>query len=343
MKILLVSDSVGYSTFDVFSGYCSGFHELGIPFSTANLVELLEMHSMDLALSIILAKGLIKENNFSHVLFVAGTMIPRWVIETFHVHGIKTGMIATDDPHSSKMLLANKDVLDYYFTNEKNMEDEANGIYYVPTAAATYQFNVDYQRKNPEYQSDVCFIGSVYPNRIKPLENMLRWCIQRKKKAKLIGPIQGRTTYGELFVPEKSIIHKYGKHALVDNEDTLRFYANSKVVLNMERTTGWSPAFLKGNPHNIDIDPYSCNPRAYEVATTKTIQLYVDPRQGVIDTYGDNIYTCNTDTVGAALTEIFSTDSKILKRKTKKCYNIVKNYHTYTCRANRIMYILIRR
>jgi hypothetical protein len=340
MRILLVSDSHPYSTFDVFKGYCNGFAELKIPFETVNLVELLDTYSPETAMGMLLAKTLIKSNAFTHVLYVAGTMIPKWVLESKYDKQI--GFIATDDPHSSKMLLENKDCIDYYFTNEKAIENKRDKIFYIPTAVSSTQLNCNKDVGNNLYKSDVCFIGSVYPNRVKPLEDALRWCIKNNKIAKILGPIRGRTTYGELFVPENSIIHQYGINTIVDNKETNKYYANAKVVINMDRDVNWSPAFSNANPHLYECIPYSSNPRVYEIAACKTIQLFINPRQEIEDTFGDNIYQCCTDTISKTLDTIFSTKESILKKKISNCYDIVKKNHTYTHRAASIINYLIR-
>lgn len=340
MRLLIVSDTAPYSTYDVYKGYCEGFENIKVPYETVNLVDLCSSYSMEVACGLLLSKLLLKENNFTHVLFVAGTMIPSWILNS--KYDKKVCMIGTDDPHSSKMLLDNKKYIDYYFTNERNMDDPINGIYYNPTACSYFHLNAGNTPKNPDYYTDICFIGSVYPNRVKPLEEAIKWCVKNKKKITLLGPIQGRTTYGELFVPEDSIIHAVGKHCVVSNEETTFYHSNAKVVINMDRDTTWSPAFLNGNPHNVKVIPYSCNPRIYEVAASKAIQLYVDPRPEAKDLFGNNIFTCSTDKVQDALTEIFNTKESILNRKRKACYEIVKHAHTYTHRATNIVEKLIR-
>lgn len=342
MKLLIVSDSVRYSTYDVYNGYLDGFTRLGIPCEPFDMPNLLDYYSAENTMALLIAKAVIKDNGFTHVLFVAGTMIPEFVLRTLHYNGLKLGFIATDDPHSSKMLLANKKYIDYYFTCEKALEDYSQQIYYVPTAAAHWHVEAKYEQDDA-YKSDVCFIGSVYPNRVKPLENAIKWCVENKKKPLILGPIQGRTSYGELFVPEDSVIHTVGKHMIVENEDARKYYANANVVINMDRQTDWSPAFLNGNPHNVEVEAYSCNPRIYEVAATKSLQLYIEPRAEAQDLFGDNIYTCSTKDIGKTLDRIFKTSPLVLKQKIKKCYSIVKKYHTYFHRASSVFNHLVKR
>jgi hypothetical protein len=339
MRILLISDINAYSTADVFNGYINGLCELKIPFDTCNMVDLIDRFSPEYAYAMALSKLLMKENAFTYVFYVAGTTVPKWFLES--TYDKKSGFIATDDPHSGKMLLDNLDLVNYYFTNEKGMTKPEEGLHYLPTAVSKATINMNKQLKNPLFESDVCFIGSVYPNRVEPLERAIRWCRKNKKKINIIGPIQGRTTYGELFVPESSIIHEEGKNGILDNIQTIKYYANSKVVINMDRPANWSPAFIDYNPHQVNCQVYSGNPRMYEIAACKAIQLYVEPRQEAIDIFDDNIYWGSTEEVEEKLEEIFSTPEKILKKKLTNCFNIVNQNHTYTHRTAKLIKTLI--
>jgi hypothetical protein len=338
--MLLVSDTSPYSTFDVYKGYCEGCQNLGVPYETANIVDLLGNFSAENAMGLLLSKMLIKENAFTHILFIAGTMIPRWVLESGYDK--KICIVATDDPQASKMLLANKDVLDYYFTNEITMANDNAGMHYIPTGCMDFHLDASNKPKDDRYASDVCFIGSVYPNRVAPLQNALKWCIKNKKKMNLLGPIQGRTSYGELFVPEKSIIYKYGRNMILSNEEVTLYHANAKVVINLDRDVNWSPAFTKGNPHVVNCVPQSCNPRVYEVAAIKSTQLYVEPRVEAAELFDDNMYYSSVDGVSDKLDEIFKTPEEVLEEKKNNCYEIVKKSHTYTHRVAKVIESFIK-
>ena len=346
MRILIVSDVHPYSTFDVYKGYCDGFESLKVPYETVNLPLLLEANSMERAMTLVVAKMLIKENAFTHVLFVAGTMIPRWVLES--KYDKKIGMIATDDPHSSKMLLDNYDLLDYYFTNEKTLEVLGkNNIVYLPTAVSEASVGRSKVSRSPHYQSDVCFIGSIYPNRVKPLETVCRWAENNGKKLKIIGPVDAGALWGETFVPKDSIIMKYAQNGVVDNKETLMYYANSKCVINMDRDVKWSPCYKEENPHliNRDISPYSMNPRCYETSICKVPQLYIDPRKEAIDIFGDDIWYGSTDdpaSIATSLDKIFGTRKKMINNKVTSAYKKVVKNHLYTHRAAKIISTFIK-
>lgn len=333
MKILLVSDLNAYSTFDVFMGYIRGFTDLHIPFEVVNYHQLLDTHSNEYAQSLILAKMLIKENGFTHCLFISGVMIPRWLLES--KYDLQLGYISTDDPHASNLLLVNKDIVKYYFTNEATMVNESERRFYLPTAVSVDSIELDKEVGNKKYKSDVCFIGSIYPNRVKPLELVLQWCLKNNKKMALYGP--------EQFIPKTSILRKHIYNQIVKNEDSLKFYANSKCVINLNRDPNWHPHFDTNPDLATNVEPYSTNPRAYEVAICNTPQLFIEPRRESLMLFKGDAFYCsnNRKAIWDQLDRIFLMDAEEMNGKLKTCYKTVANNHTYTHRCSTILDKLI--
>src|SRR4030042_5230679 len=134
-KPLLISDFHHFSTLDVYNGYCNAFKKIGLDFETVPIHELTNSNaithfSVDGAYGLALAKLLNKDNNFTHCIQICGLTTPDWFLKS--MYDKKLCIIATDDPHASKILEAKKQYIDYWFSNCKNII--GNKKYYLPTA-----------------------------------------------------------------------------------------------------------------------------------------------------------------------------------------------------------------
>lgn len=337
MNILLVSDVHHFSTLDVYTGYKEAFDKL-LPgsYDTAELHSLTGLSSLvsftrEGALGMMLTKLLRKDNNFTHVLFVSGLCIPSWVWES--CYDKKVGVIACDDPHASKYIMEYKQHIHYWFTNEKKMEDKDNNIFYIPTATSSKLPVISKDEVPNEFKYDVVFIGTVYDDRIPVLEQACEYCESKNLSISIIGPL--------LKTPTNSIIRKYGKDGIINNDQTKMFYRGSNVVINIDRNINWNPNESDGNSLLLDVgEPYSMNPRAYEIAGCRTAQLFVNPRQEVADVFGDNVYTCGYDDIKEGLDKVFNDSHGVVLNKVNNCYNIVKDSHFYLHRASRVLNII---
>jgi hypothetical protein len=331
MNLLLIGDLHHFSTYDVFSGYRDAFKKLGIPFDSADLTELIKYYSMEMSWGLVLAKMLNVESNFTHILFISGLITPDWILKS--KYDKKIGIIGLDDPHASKITMNKFGYLDYYFTNEKKMENENKHIYYLPTATSSFLPTVSKDSIPENYKCDVSFIGTIYDDRIKPLEEVCEYCRDNNLTIKIIGP--------HLKTPKDSIIRKYAVDGILGNMETKLLYRGSKVVLNLDRNIKWNPIEDEGNSWLEDIgEAYSLNPRAYEIAGCRSTQLYVNPRQEAKDIFGDNMYYSNVENIKETLNNIFKTDVKELEEKINNSYSIIYADHTYLNRAQRILDII---
>lgn len=336
MKILLVSDAHHFSTKDVYNGYINAFKPIlkskNISFDYINMFDLYNFYNSDKAWGLTMAKMLNKECDFTHVLFISGVLIPSWLFKS--KYDKKIGIISTDDPHSSKLLMKNKQYIDYWFTNEKKIEDINNNIFYVPTATDTIFPNVSKETVPPQYRCHLSFVGTLYDDRIKPLEDICNFCEEKRLVLKIVGPL--------LNTPKDSIIRKYANDLVINNYETKLLYSGSDIVINLDRNVNWHPYNKNGNPDLINVgEPYSGNPRMYEIAGCKSLQLFINARQEVKDIFGDNVFYCNENNIKEELINIFENETEESKlEKIINCFSIVMKEHTYEQRANKILNIL---
>lgn len=340
MKILLCSDFHHFSTLDVFEGYREGFSKIGVDF---NVVELHTMTnpqiachlSVDAALGLMVAKAVNVENEFTHVLFISGLIIPEWVFKTLRRSGLKVGILGLDDPHSSVQLYEVKPHIDYWFSNEKTLEDEKSNIFYIPTATNSLYPTIDKETLSDNFRNDIVFVGTIYPDRVKPLEEACRFCEDNNAKISIYGPL--------LNTPKNSIIRKYARDQIISNNGTKMLYYGSKLVLNIDRNVLWDCNEEEGNSNLAgDGRPYSMNPRAYEIAMCRVPQLFINPRPEAYDVFGDNVYYSQYDNVYEELEHIFSESEELEQTKINNCFDIVRSNHIYLYRAGKILNILER-
>jgi hypothetical protein len=328
MKLLLISDVHHFSTYDCFVGYREALTKLEIPFEYIDLSELQRWYSGDMAWGLVLAKMLNKENAYTDVLFISGILTPEWILAS--KYDKRVGIIGLDDPHAGIITMNKMKYLDYYFTNCKKMEDKEKKIYYLPTATS-YNLPICSKSDIPEaYRSNICFIGTVYNDRIKPLEDICEYAKEKNLIVKIIGPL--------LNTPKDSIIRKNAQEGIVNNHVAKLVYRGSDIVLNIDRNIKWNPIEKEGNSTLIDVGvPYSTNPRVYEIAGCRTTQLYINPREEVKDIFGDNIYYCGYDNVKEGLDKILNENEDVILEKVNNCFNIVKEKHTYLNRSETLM------
>jgi len=298
-KILLVSDRSKFSTKDVYVGYCNALTDLDVNsqhtsshgymslyppvthFDYYPLHDYLSLYSADTCFCQIIAKALIPENRITHVLFISGIEIPCYVYETLDTHGIKVGVIATDDPHSSMPIYEDrKKYLKYWFSNEKTLAHSGNTIcHYLPMAASNHVPLFDKGEVPEKYKSDVLFIGSAYPNRIPYLEVAARWCKSAGKRF----VFAGITSY----VAPDSVLNECKVCGPIDNQETLKYLQGAKCTINISRDIAWHP-YLPYNARLWHTTPYSANPRMYEAAICKCLQVVYDDRPEYREWLGDD-------------------------------------------------------
>lgn len=334
MKILLVSDPHHFSVYDNFVGYKEAFSKLNISFDVADITEVLKFYSAEFSWGLILSKMLNKDNGYTHVLFVSGLLVPDWILKS--KYDKKIGIIGLDDPHASKVLLSKKEYLDYYFSNEKKLSEKYDDIFYLPTATSHVLPSINKNDLPLDYRCDISFVGTVYDDRIKPLEDICKYAEQNNLIIKIVGPL--------LKTPLNSIIRKYAKEGILNNQETKLLYKGSKVVINLDRNINWNPTEEKGNSTLEDVgEAYSLNPRAYEIAGCKAIQLFINPRKEAIDIFQDNIYVCSEENITKELDKIFKEKEEVLEKKIEKCFDIIRKEHTYVNRAKLMLEYINKR
>lgn len=216
-----------------------------------------------------------KDQKFTHLLNVANPDMYRWWLESAdHLYKIA---VTADSPWDWSQYEKQMDLWDLLFVNDKSISEyyKSDKIIYLPVAYGhdAKQIIVD----DPKYHSDVCFVGTVYPNRVPYLEAILEYCQTKGYNFILRGGLK--------YVPDDSPLHGICKSEIVDHWDTIKYYSNSKIVINTHRDEYWMPQ-RNAIFNKLELEAYSLNPRFYELAMCKTFQLMESNRQEIENFHG---------------------------------------------------------
>jgi len=186
------------------------------------------------------------------VVVVTGLALHVCFYEAVKRLGLKLVMVLTESPYADKMQLDMCRAVrpDLVLVNEWRSLDKFREF-----NAAYLPHSYDSERHRPQeveldYQSDVCFVGTVYPERRALLDGVnwvgIRTNFQLQELADLI-PLRVR------------------------NEEAAKMYCGAKVNLNLHRTVmGATAGSLQ---HAAPDDVWSLGPRAYEIAACGGFQI----------------------------------------------------------------------
>jgi len=188
------------------------------------------------------------------IIVVTGLAVHRDFYVAVKKLGIPMALILTESPYADQL---QQDMCrairpDVVFVNERNSVNLYSGMglraMYLPHS---YDPKRHYPRKVPPgFQSDVCFIGTLYPER-KALFDTVDWTgINRKFICQELGDSS----------PDR-----------IENAEAANYYCGAKICLNLHRTVMGVNA---NEMVHIDIgDAWSTNPRTFEIAACGGFQI----------------------------------------------------------------------
>lgn len=348
VKVLIVSDAAHFALTDVYYGYVHAFEKLGIEYVAFPLHLYLQHHKEHICFSVIHSEAMIKENGYTHVMFIGGLNIPRKILQSFH--GIvKTVVIATEDPHTFDPLKDSLDCIDYYCSNERALLKLGyDNVHYLPTAADPQTCgSIPKHALAEKYRSDIVFLGAIYPNRQKMLEGIIPFIRKNHLKLKILGHPQ--------YVPKNSPVWEFvppenydtnGNVVTIPHEETIKYYCGASIVLNFFRDVSWNPVFANGkNPFNSKkIVAESLNPRAYEVPMCGSLMFLEGTREESRDVFtNDEVAFFNSvadlkKLINTHLLKAGSHESTC--KMTSAAFKKVSLKHTYVNRAQELLRII---
>jgi spore maturation protein CgeB len=329
IKIFLVSDPTQFALTDLYHGYQKALQKLEIPHDSY------PFHAI--CYSMAHSTALIKSNEFTHIMFIGGLNIPDFLLESFY--NIKTIVVSSEDPHCFDPMKEKLTKIDYYFTNERSIANSGRykNVYYCPTAACDIECQkMPKERLDSKYHSDLVFIGAMYPNRRKILEDIVPFIKENNINLKLGGHMN--------YMPKSSPLWEYVvKNETIPHNETVDYYNGAKIVINMMRDIKWNPKTKsqKNSNNRSRFVGESLNPRAYEVGMCQAFQLLEDTRSEARDVFTEDEvgFFADSNTLQSQI-ERYLADDKLREDSAFNSYKKVALKHSYTHRLKSILEVI---
>jgi len=210
------------------------------------------------------------------VVAMKGTRISESALSALKAAGIATAAWTMDDPYELEHYLLRAKHYDMIFTSEPRCLPfyEACGAPFAGYLAhahdpATHKPAPE-AAASPNYASDICFIGAVYPERARLLKGAADFLARHKTV--LIG---NWGAYRE-ELPGVRVLDGF-----LPEKEAVKFYCGAKVVLNIHRLPG---ECVPGAFDPAKIGAEGINSRTFEIAGTGAFQL-VDAGRGQLENF----------------------------------------------------------
>ena len=198
------------------------------------------------------------------VLVLNGVVLEADTVKRLRQNGFRTAVWFTDDPYYTDWTISIAPRYEYIFTLESSClpfyrKLGCQHVYHLPFAVNPKVFHP--KPVPTAYQSDICFIGTAYWNRVEAIDRLAP--ILKDKKVVISGWWWDRL---------QSYSHLAGKIKLGDwmtPEETASYYNGAKIVINLHRAADDDTI----NANSRKIPAFSVNPRTFEIAGCATLQL----------------------------------------------------------------------
>ncbi|WCK56180.1 glycosyltransferase [Aneurinibacillus sp. Ricciae_BoGa-3] len=225
----------------------------------------------------------VDQNPLSYVAQLKPDLVLVLLGDTFHIDqvsairsmGIKTAVWFTDDPYYTDVTIQFAPHYDFVFTQELSCVSfyHAYGcfrVHYLPLAVNTRVFH--YHRQDHSFNTDVCFLGTAWNNRISLFDQIAPYL--STKKTLIVGPDWHRLQNYHLLSDKIRL-------EVLSPEQSAHLINTSKIVINNHRAYDDDTLFSKNSRKLL---AYSINPRTFEISACGAFQL-TDVRQELPSCY----------------------------------------------------------
>ncbi|NLW55845.1 MAG: glycosyltransferase [Firmicutes bacterium] len=259
------------------------------------------------------------------LLVVHGTRTPLYHVRYARSLGVKTVLWIVEDPyeidlHRGEMVEA----YDLVYTNERQAVKHYKPVKvsYLPWCC-----NPEVHRRmevGEEYQSDLCFVGMGFPNRLRIINAIAP--LLKKLNVKLIGRWE---RWGELH-PD---LHKFVLPVENDFYEVQKYFNGAKINLNIHRDPVNPPS---GNSRKVGAT--SPNDRTFALAGCGAFQLVDATRPDLLDCFVENkeivLFTSPRDL--ARKIEYYLANPKLRQKIGKAAQKRAYREHTFERRLKQI-------
>lgn len=177
--------------------------------------------------------------------------------------GFKVALWCTDDPYDSDSSIPRSRLFDIVFTTEQAAVPYYRGygcrsVHYVPLGADTLHYRP--QPVGPEYQSDICILGTAFDVRLKAVDYMAEYL--STKNTLIVGNMWEKLN-------KYPLLQSKIRSGVFHPQEAAKYYNGAKIVINIHR----EPGCLYLNRNHRKIDGFSPNNRVFDIAVTRTFQI----------------------------------------------------------------------
>lgn len=207
---------------------------------------------------------LAKEFQPDLVLALNGVVLEADTLKVLRDRGFKTAIWFTDDPYYTDWTVSIAPRYDYIFTLESNCVSfyrdlGCQHVYHLPFAVNP---NVFHPKHVPtSYQTDICFIGTAYWNRVELMDHLAP--VLKNKRVVISG------WWWDRMQNYTQLSDKIKLGDWMTPEDTATYYNGAKIVINHHRSSDDDTI----NANSRKLKALSVNPRTFEISGCSTLQL----------------------------------------------------------------------
>lgn len=287
MRILLLYPGATWSPYDVATGYEAALKNLGHDVHTYQYHNIYEFYQgylgyiskqsgklfpIDAAMVLASEHAVIEALDVwpDVILNVMGVGLHRRGFELLRRTPFPHALILTESPYMDRgqALICKKGYVHLAFANDRaslpRLEGNGFEVAYLPHSYDPWRHRP--MDVGPEYDTDVFFHGTFWPERKALMEGLEL-------------PIGTRAAItGTKFDPADLSVEN-----LVDNSEMIKWYNGTKIALNHNRRVMFGGGTVEMG------QAWSLGPRAFEIAACGTFQLCDDTRPELFEVFGDSV------------------------------------------------------
>lgn len=255
--------------------------------------------------------------------------VPCDMIKYLRNLGILTVVWFVDDPYAIDNALEVAAAYDVVYTIDSGCIPyyEARGckqVFHLPLGTDPSIFRP--YGIHPSYQTDVCFIGTGYDNRLRFMKEMLQH-VDKSVRVHLIGHFWDQIDWSGGCVPKL-------RSKWINFTETPRYYNGAKIVLNIHRSE--DDDYIDKN--RTRAPAHSINNRTFDIAACRAFQL-IDYRPDLSQYYDPvtELSCFESPHEGATLIQQYLHDEAARRSLAANAYERTITQHTFSHRLQQML------
>jgi spore maturation protein CgeB len=264
------------------------------------------------------------------VLVMHGTQVPGGQVQGIRALGIKTAIWLVDEPYVTDVTTVIAPQYEWLFTHELASipiyRQLGCQVHYMPLAVNPAVYKPKYVA--PQYQSDICFIGNAFFNRVSLIDRIAPTLAARDTR--IVGLFWKR-------LRRYRSLSKGIRVSWISADEAANYYNGAKIVINIHR----SHDDKVHNKNSRNLPGLSINPRTYEISASGAFQL-TDVRQDLADFYMPGVeletYSSANELVDKIVYYLQNEEQR--KQIALNGYKKTLAQHTYQKRVSQLLQIV---